>query len=294
MTKGIKGRIIAMILMGSALSVSAQQPPVVAVYSLTSTDVGDHIAKTVNDLVFSFVRELRSYRIVDMRLDQVPRDLGVPDGTDYLFFGTMTTQPDGIKLELVLKGGPFGVTRLLSRVYENSNRILLESRMLVRDLFDQSVKLPEPSAQPALAGVSGGEEPSRPAANVELQPVESIDSLAGSWKGEEGVERIMLLRGGRGVAVLSSGVSIPLEVLTAGDNLVIRQKGSANPRQFADLPDPVAKQAASIAPPLEWNFRITSDQKTLVGTKKTSSFVNDGISVISMNSLEQGVSWTRF
>ncbi len=294
MTKGITSLIIATILTFFTLPSEAQQPPVVAVYSLSSTDVGDHIAKTVNDLVFSFVRELRSYRIVDMRLDQVPRDLGVPDGTDYLFFGTMTNEPDGIKLELVLKGGPFGVTRLLSRVYENSNRILLESRMLVRDLFDQSVKLPEPSAQPALAGVSIDGAVSRPQSALELRSVESVDSLAGSWKGEEGVERIMLLRGGRGVAVLSSGVSIPLEVLTAGDNLVIRQKGSANPRQFADLPDPVAKQAATIAPPLEWNFRITPDQRTLVGTKKTSSFVNDGTTVISMDSLEQGVSWTRF
>lgn len=294
MTKGIRGIFIATVLMGLAVGAGAQQPPVVAVYSLSSTDVGDHIAKTVNDLVFSFVRELRTYRIVDMRLDQVPRDLGVPDGTDYLFFGTMTSQPDGIKLELVLKGGPLGVTRLLSRVYENSNRILLESRMLVRDLFDQSVALPEPSAQPAMAAVSGDEALPVAAAAFELQPVESVDSLAGSWKGEAGVERIMLLRGGRGVAVLSSGVSIPLEVLTAGDDLLVRQKGTANPRQFADLPDPVAKQAATLAPPLEWKFRITSDRKTLIGTKKTSAFVNDGTTVISMNSLEQGVSWTRF
>lgn len=292
--KRIQGIFCIIILMFSVAGVSAQQPPVVAVYSLSSTDVGDHIAKTVNDLVFSFVRELRAYRIVDMRLDQTPRDLGVPDGTDYIFFGTMTNQPDGIKLELVLKGGPFGVTRLLSRVYENSNRILLESRMLVRDLFDQSVQLPEPNAQPALAGVMGDASTVRPSIGGDLHPVESVDSLAGSWKGEEGVERIMLLRGGRGVAVLSSGVSIPLEVISLGDNLLIRQKGSANPRQFADLPDPVAKHAATLALPIEWKFQITADQKTLMGTKKTSSFKNDGTKVISMDSLEQGVSWTRF
>jgi hypothetical protein len=192
---------------------AAQDLPVVAVYTLSSSDVGDHIAKTVNDLVFSFVRELRTYRVMDMRSESLPRDLGAPDGTDYIFFGTMTDQPDGIKLELVLKGGPLGVTRLLSRVYENSNRILLESRMLVRDLFDQSVQLPEPSIRMADAAPASAPQGLQP---ENLKPVGNIDSLAGSWKGEDGIERIMILRGGRGVAVLSSGVSIPLEIITSG------------------------------------------------------------------------------
>jgi hypothetical protein len=270
---------------------AAQDLPVVAVYTLSSSDVGDHIAKTVNDLVFSFVRELRTYRVMDMRSESLPRDLGAPDGTDYIFFGTMTDQPDGIKLELVLKGGPLGVTRLLSRVYENSNRILLESRMLVRDLFDQSVQLPEPSIRMADAAPASAPQGLQP---ENLKPVGNIDSLAGSWKGEDGIERIMILRGGRGVAVLSSGVSIPLEIITSGEDLVVRQKGSANPRQFADLPDPVAKQAAAIAPPLEWRFLITDDQQTLSGKKKDVRIKNDGKNVLSMDSREFTVSWTRF
>lgn len=270
---------------------AAQDLPVVAVYTLSSSDVGDHIAKTVNDLVFSFVRELRTYRVMDMRSESLPRDLGAPDGTDYIFFGTMTDQPDGIKLELVLKGGPLGVTRLLSRVYENSNRILLESRMLVRDLFDQSVQLPEPSIRMADAAPASAPQGLQP---ENLKPVGNIDSLAGSWKGEDGIERIMILRGGRGVAVLSSGVSIPLEIITSGEDLVVRQKGSANPRQFADLPDPVAKQAAAIAPPLEWRFLITDDQQTLSGKKKDVRIKNDGKNVLSMDSRELTVSWTRF
>lgn len=270
---------------------AAQELPVVAIYTLSSSDVGDHVAKTVNDLVFSFVRELRTYRVMDMRHESLPRDLGAPDGTDYIFYGTMTDQPDGIKLELVLKGGPLGVTRLLSRVYENSNRILLESRMLVRDLFDQSVQLPEPTIHLANTAPASTQQSIQPDT---LKRVENIDSLAGSWKGEDGIERIMILRGGRGVAVLSSGVSIPLEIISSGDDLLVRQKGSTNPRQFADLPDPVAKQAAAIAPPLEWRFLITDDQKTLSGKKKDVQIKNDGKNVLSMDSKEFTVSWTRF
>ncbi|HPA09337.1 MAG TPA: hypothetical protein PLV73_00795, partial [Treponemataceae bacterium] len=220
--------------------------------------------------------------------------LGVPDGTDYVFFGTISSQPDGIKLELVLKGGPLNVTRLISRVYENSNRILLESRMLVRDLFDQSVRLPDPDGPvhvQATPEVETGDI--LPRTDQNLVSVTSVDSLAGSWEGEPGIEKIMLLRGGRGVAVLSSGVSISLEVIVSNGDLVVRQKGNANPRQFDDLPDPVARQAANIAPPLEWRFLISRDQQTLLGTKKTVVIKNDGKNILTMENAEHEVSWIR-
>lgn len=287
--------MMACFLLLFAVQGFAQRLPVVAAYSLTSNDVGEHIAKTVDDLVFSFVRELRNYSVIDMRRDQPPRDLSVPDGADYIFYGNMTSQRDGIKLELVLKGGPFGVTRLLSRVYENSNLILLESRLLVRDIFDQSLALPDPLPSPPAAADGRAAEPAAGtgASPRELLAVSNIDSLAGSWRGEDGIEKVMLLRGGRGVAVLSSGVSISLEVILSGEDLVVRQKGAANPRQFSDLPDPVARQAANIAPPLEWRFMITPDQKILSGTKKHVTIKNDGKNILTMENAVTLVSWTR-
>ncbi len=285
---------IACALLALSGTVQSQSLPSVAVFSLQSRDLSENITVSVNDLVYSFIRELRTYRIVDMRSDSLPLDMGVPDGTDYVFFGSISSQPDGIKLELVLKGGPLNVTRLISRVYENSNRILLESRMLVRDLFDQSVRLPDPD-DPVHARSTPEQEKreERPPEENNLVSVTSIDSLAGSWEGEPGIEKIMLLRGGRGVAVLSSGVSISLEVIVSNGDLVVRQKGNANPRQFDDLPDPVARQAANIAPPLEWRFLISKDQNTLSGTKKTVVIKNDGENILTMENAEHQVSWVR-
>ncbi len=279
----------------SGLVLFAQVLPSVASYALTSSGVGENVTRTVNDLVFSFIKELRTYRIIDMRSDALPGDLRVPDGTDYLYYGSLTGVSDGIKLELVLKGGPFAVTRLISRVYENSNRILLESRMLVRDLFDQSVALPDPAEIPpdAADGNRIGPASAAVATARELVAVGNLDSLAGSWRGEEGIEKVMLLRGGRGVAILTSGISIPLELYLASGDLVIRQKGMANPRQFMDLSDPVARQAATIAPPLEWRFLITSDQKTLSGIKKTVIIKNDGKNILTMEGVVLDARWDR-
>jgi hypothetical protein len=284
--------VFILILALAGLSRAAPQSlPVVAAYSLSSDNANDTLSRTVNDLVFSFIRELRTYRMVDMRSESLPADLRVPDGTDYLFYGSLKEQPDGIRLELVLKGGPDSVTRMISRVYENSNRILLESRMLVRTLFDQSVPLPDPSANQEIPPPETADSSAVPTDT--LIAVRNTDSLAGSWRGEEGLEKIMLLRGGRGVAVLSTGISISLDLSIAGDDLVIRQKGSINPRQFADLPDAVARQASVIAPPLEWRFRVSADQKKLSGTKKTVMIRHDGQNILSMDPVTVDISWNR-
>lgn len=284
--------VCILILALAGLSLAAPQSlPVVAAYSLSSDNANDTLSRTVNDLVFSFIRELRTYRMVDMRSESLPADLRVPDGTDYLFYGSLKEQPDGIRLELVLKGGPDSVTRMISRVYENSNRILLESRMLVRTLFDQSVPLPDPSANQEIPPPETADSSAVPTDT--LIAVRNTDSLAGSWRGEEGLEKIMLLRGGRGVAVLSTGISISLDLSIAGDDLVIRQKGSINPRQFADLPDAVARQASVIAPPLEWRFRVSADQKKLSGTKKTVMIRHDGQNILSMDPVTVDISWNR-
>ncbi len=137
MNKRIRQILIPVFLWTLSLSLGAQKLPSVAAFSLSSRDISDPVAKTSNDVVFSFIRELRTYRIVDLRTEPLPVNLGVPDGMDYIFYGDLENVTDGIRLELVLKGGPYAVTRKISRVYDSMNRILLESRMLVRDLFDQ-------------------------------------------------------------------------------------------------------------------------------------------------------------
>ncbi len=282
---------IAILTIAPLVGMGAQAVPSVAAYGFSSNDVGENVSRTVNDLVFSFVKELKSYRIIDLRNEVLPRDLGVPEGADYIFYGSLVSQTDGTKLELVLKGGPQRVTRLISRVYENSNIILLESRMLVRDLFDTTVALPDaelPKARPEGTVVTD-----EPRGLPSLGPVTDLDSLAGSWRGESGVEKVLILRGGRGVAVLSSGVSIPLELYLSDGTLVVRQKGPSNLRQFIDLPDPVARQAVSAAPPLEWYLMESQDQKTLGGTKKTVHIKNDGKNILTMESVSIEVVWSR-
>lgn len=274
----------AFLVMFSALTqatLAAQTAPVVAAYSIASGDTGDYVGKTVNDLVFSFILEMRSYRVSDLRTDPLPGDLSVPPGMDYLFYGSLSQQPNGVRLELVLRGGPLDITRKISRVFENTNRVLLESRMLVRDLFDLSLNLPEPAA----AAV--------PAKTAADSPSPSVDSLSGTWSGETGVEKIMILRGGRGIMILASGVSISLTLEYQDSVLVIRQKGALNPRQFLDLPDTVAREAAQTLQPPEWDLQSGSDRNVLSGIKKMTKVIHNGDSIVDTAPVEVAVEWRR-
>lgn len=272
--------------------INASVIPTVAVYSVVSDTQNDQLQRTITDLIFSFLKDERSWKLIDMRSEIPPGFTDRTGNTDYVFYGTLESVPEGVELELVLRGGSDFVTRTISKVYENSNRILLESRALVKDLFDLS------SVHPSVLQESASAKPLPPPSEtasplITLVPVSTLDDLAGNWYGEAGIEKIMILRGGRAVAVLTSGISISLDLFLSGGDLIIRQKGAVTSRQFTDLPELVAKQAAVISPPLEWRFRKAADSRVLSGTKKTVHIQHDGKNILKMESEVLEVQWYK-
>ncbi|EFW38213.1 NAD(P)-dependent oxidoreductase [Treponema phagedenis] len=255
--------------------------PRVGIYKIEIKDIDPQIESGINDLVFSFVKELKDYEIVDCRDQPIPRDFPQSAGLDYIFYGYISSAGGELKLDMVLKSKEGDISRFLTRTYETANKILLDSRMIVRNLFDQSASLPIAESKP-------------PPEKQSVQTKFSLDTLAGSWSGEKEINKIVIMRGGRGIAILSSGVSIPL-TLSFSDSTGIKviQKGNLFPRQFLDIPDSIAKLAVEKAKPLEWNFLINTDNKKLSGIKikPIITYANDSITDISY--IEEPVLWVR-
>ncbi len=254
--------------------------PTVSVYQVDSLAMQDNVVHTVDNLVFSFLKELKNYTVVDVRTQPAPHGFPAEISTDFIFFCSLKPVDGSIQFELVLKGREAQYTRLISKVYDNINQILLDTRMLVMSLFDFSVALENNTiAQKAVA--------------VEFDFVKSVDALAGSWRGESGLDRIMILRGGRALAVFSSGVSASLECKIEDGYLLVMQKGAMQPRQFLDLPDNIAQQAAEKTKPPSWKFLVSSDKKVLSGTKTDAqiSYSEDVITDISYATSD--VKWLR-
>ena len=280
--RGIKKVYIALLLLLISLPPVLSALPGVAVYQLQAPAISEQTAQTVDNLVFSFIKELKAYTIFDLRNQSVPADFPNDSAIDYIFFGALEDVPEGIKLELILKGRKDQVTRIISKVYDNINKILLDSRLLVFNLFDFSVPLEQ------LARSLPQTEQ-----NTEFGYIETVDSLAGSWKGEPGLDRVMILRGGRGMAVFSSGVSVSLDLKIENGYLLVTQKGNLQPRQFLNLPDEIARQAVQKTNPPQWRFLVSSDKKILSGTKVDAQIQYNDTAIISIEYDTATVEWLR-
>ena len=280
--RGIKKVYIALLLLLISLPPVLSALPGVAVYQLQAPAISEQTAQTVDNLVFSFIKELKAYAIFDLRNQSVPADFPNDSAIDYIFFGALEDVPEGIKLELILKGRKDQVTRIISKVYDNINKILLDSRLLVFNLFDFSVPLEQ------LARSLPQTEQ-----NTEFGYIETVDSLAGSWKGEPGLDRVMILRGGRGMAVFSSGVSVSLDLKIENGYLLVTQKGNLQPRQFLNLPDEIARQAVQKTNPPQWRFLVSSDKKFLSGTKVDAQIQYNETAIISIEYDTATVEWLR-
>ena len=256
--------------------------PTVGVFKLESKNITEQTTATISNAIFSFVKELKKYDIVDMRSTPVT-ETDAQQRFDYVFAGKITGLENGIQLELMLKNSSDKITRRISKIYQSVNLILLDSRVLVSDIFDKSVNL----------SVTYNPEDSDSKENSEVEEVKNIDILSGSWQGEEGLERVELMRGGRGIALLSSGVTILLQIRVDEGYLTISQSGKPMPRQFINLPDEIAKKAAEMGKTPSWKFLVSADNKILVGEKTDIEIVYHGNTLVSVNEVIKKVRWIK-
>ena len=256
--------------------------PTVGVFKLESKNITEQTTATISNAIFSFVKELKKYDIVDMRSTPVT-ETDAQQRFDYVFAGKITGLENGIQLELMLKNSSDKITRRISKIYQSVNLILLDSRVLVSDIFDKSVNL----------SVTYNPEDSDSKENSEVEEVKNIDILSGSWQGEEGLERVELMRGGRGIALLSSGITILLQIRIHEGYLTINQSGKPMPRQFINLPDEIAKKAAEMGKTPSWKFLVSADNKILVGEKTDIEIVYHGNTLVSVNEVIKKVRWIK-
>lgn len=256
--------------------------PTVGVFKLESKNITEQTTATISNAIFSFVKELKKYDIVDMRSTPVT-ETDAQQRFDYVFAGKITGLENGIQLELMLKNSSDKITRRISKIYQSVNLILLDSRVLVSDIFDKSVNL----------SVTYNPEDSDSKENSEVEEVKNIDILSGSWQGEEGLERVELMRGGRGVALLSSGITILLQIRIHEGYLTINQSGKPMPRQFINLPDEIAKKAAEMGKTPSWKFLVSADNKILVGEKTDIEIIYHGNTLVSVNEVIKKVRWIK-
>ena len=259
----------------------------VAFVHLEGEGISSQLERTINAVVLSFTNEIKGYIIEDYSQSS-EENVNKTNGIEYILTGKIIAIDDGVRLELVLKNKQGQVIRNIAKDYEGSNKILLDSRLLVRELFESKDVATDEKKKPT-------EKIDPPQLDEnDFKPISNIDSLAGAWYGEDGeVEKIMIMRGGRGVAIWVSGISLLLDLKLEDGSLIVTQKGIPQPRQFINLPDNIASLAAKATKPIVWRLNINQDLKILSGLKLTSTIKYNNSEIISVSEVMVPVKWHR-
>ena len=85
----------------------------------------------------------------------------------------------------------------------------------------------------------------------------STENLSGTWSGEENIDKIVILRGGRGFVIFKNGASMNITVENKDNQIVITQKGRSNASFYPELERNTALNAALSADPIEWILKFT-------------------------------------
>lgn len=253
-------------------------------YGIVSTEVDQNMSKMTSDLYFTQLGEIQNFSVTDKRTE--PTLSALPDESKFSkdnlsFFSEVKKNSNDEKWTVTFHvvNNKENKEQTESKTYDSFYKILME---------------PKTSLQASLKELIENQATKNSTAqNVQSnsQNITSTENLSGTWKGENFIDKIVILRGGRGFVIFNNGVSMNISVeLTSSQGkqkVLVTQKGHSNASYFPDLPRDVALNAALTADPITWNLSVV-DNNTLKGTKSTLVAFENNCKMEEIN-----VTWTR-
>ncbi|MCR4734741.1 MAG: hypothetical protein K5829_07060 [Treponema sp.] len=259
------------------------QKLVIDYYGITSTQLDANIAKMTSDLYFTQLSEIQNFSVNDKRSDEANFSKD-NFADDTISFYVMVTQ-DEVSSKWIITYNI--VNKLLKTEYSESKKF---------DSFYKILMEPKNDLQSSLKKLFNHTDETNTTNTKSLvlsSPSKSIstDELSGTWEGEDFIDKIVIMRGGRGFVIFNNGASMNISVNIidnkAGLKVKIVQKSRSNASFFPELSRQVAIKEAINADPITWELSLT-DENTLSGIKNTLFETDNNVSKKSIN-----VTWKR-
>ncbi len=230
-------------------------------YGIISENLDRNMADMTSDLYYTQLCEIKNFSVTDKR-DQVHSE---NIDTNYfseekLSFYTVIKQKENsgkwiatLHIYNKMNNTEFSA----SKEYDSYYKILMESKS---DLQKSFISLIQDHSQ--------GQSPAAPSEPKNRTIAASTENLAGTWSGEQNIDKILIMRGGRGFVIFKNGASMNITVKVEDSLVTISQTGKSNASFFPELPRQTALEAALAASPITWNLELT-EENTLKGTKNT-------------------------
>lgn len=257
------------------MSLAASFADTVDFYATVSSSADDNMIKMTTDLLYTQLQSMDAYSVADKRSEVFTLPSSSPNISFYV--DIQEDYDGGWICTLNAYRGEKNVS--FTKKYDSYYKILMDSKASIENLLlnlSENLKIQktddarEPEAEKK-------EEPNP----ILRQRNPAMDILAGTWTGEELIEKILILRGGRGFIVFKNGASMNISVTVDGDSVKVKQTGKSNASFFPELPRQEALNNAATAAPIEWNLVLNGNtlegtKKTLVSDKKASTGVSEG------------------
>lgn len=238
-------------------------------YGIVSTEIDANMSKMTSDLYYTQLSEINNFSVSDKRT--APSLSERPDASEFsegrLAFFTLITKDaksDKWITTYYVVDKARNEEHSKKKTYDSFYKVLMEPKDVLKDTIKQLI---ENDTSASAITVSAQENTASSGAKLA-----STEELSGTWGGEENINKIVIMRGGRGFVIFNNGASMNITVeLSGGEGnhkVVIKQKGNSNASFYPELKRTAALAAAVSAKPITWTLILT-DENTLKGSKET-------------------------
>ena len=282
-----KSIIISLILFIITTGLTAQSYSI-DYYGIVSKEIDANMSKMTSDLYYTQLSEINNFSVSDKRTSPCLSDR--PDSEDFSdtslsFFTVITKDAKSDKwiTTYFVVDKAQGEEHSKRKTYDSFYKILMEPKDVLKDTIKQLIENDTAPAEIAATSTDSLLSSGR--------SIASTEELSGTWGGEENINKIVIMRGGRGFVIFNNGASMNITVELSGSengkNVIITQKGNSNASFYPELKRTAALDAAVSASPIRWTFSLI-DENTLSGIKDTLLPEGDSYKTGTVN-----VTWSR-
>ena len=232
-----------------------------------------------SDLYFTQLSEINNFSVEDKResplLEKIP-DIETFSENSLSFFVSISKNEidDSWLVTFHMVDKKNDEEHIKKKYYASFYKILMESKNELKETIKQLIENDkESSIQITTQKIQEKNQNKQKEDNIEEKHQKSIplENLSGTWKGEENIDKIVILRGGRGFVIFNNGASMNIQIknsTSVPNQIIVTQNSKSNASFFPELPRNIALQAAVQAEPIQWILNI-NDENTLKGIKQT-------------------------
>lgn len=254
-------------------------------YGIVSTEIDSNMSKMTSDLYYTQLSEINNFTVTDKRTGTILTT--IPSSDDFSesklsFYTIISKDNNSDKWIATINVYDKSKQELHSKKkeYDSFYKILMESKNTLKDTIKQLIEnesyVTTVNTQVQNENFSNNDN-----------SILSTENLSGTWAGEDNIDKIVILRGGRGFVIFKNGASMNISVEINNNEIIITQKGRSNASFYTELPRNTALNAALSDTPISWKLRII-DNNNLSGIKNTLLPDGDSYKQGSIN-----INWNR-